>query len=107
MKNEDQVMKEAAIEAPDQTMGESLIDVLSLEVLGPLSRALYLMDSDQQRPENAFYVLRDACILARQHLDAICDVIGRDIGDVQIVATWGNDILNNRTYDKAFIGKEG
>jgi hypothetical protein len=105
MKAEDQTMNQVAVEDPNQTMGESLIDVLSLEVLGPLSRTLHLLDSEYGPDNDDFYALRDAYILAMQHLGAICDVIERDVGDLQIVAPWGKSILENRTYKRAFIEK--
>lgn len=103
MTKEVQATNQAAVEDLDQTMGESLIDVLSLEVLGPLKRALRLWEADCGRGDDDFYAMRDACILADQHLDAICEVIKRDVGDVQVVAPWGKDILQNRTYRRAFI----
>jgi hypothetical protein len=90
----------------EQTSGEDLIDVLSLEVLGPLRRALSLWDAGGCGPGGGdLYAIRDAYILAERHLDAICEVIERDVGNLKIVAPWGESILEDRKCEKAFIRK--
>ena len=92
----------------NQTAGEFLIDVLTLEVLGPIKRTLELWDDNNaggEGEEAALYGLRDAYILAADNLKAICNTIERDIGKLQINAPWGQSFLDRRTYKKAFIEK--
>jgi len=87
--------------------GEHLYDVLTLEVLGPLQRTIELWDANNcgetKETVAALYGMRDAYILAHENVEAICDVIERDIGKLQIDAPWGKSFLDRRTYEKAFI----
>jgi hypothetical protein len=87
---------------------EEIIDVLSLEVLGPIKRTLELWDANncgatEGTESAALYGLRDACILATENLKAICKTVERDIGKVQIYAPWGRSFLDRRTYEEAFL----
>lgn len=86
--------------------GEFLSDVLSLEVLGPLKRALELWDGGSGGDTDEMYAIRDAYLLAKDNMNAVCDVIQRDIGHLRIDAAWGRSFLEKRSYEKAFIVKE-
>jgi hypothetical protein len=95
-------------EANTSERGDTLMDLLGLEVLGPIKRTLELWGANgggdfAETAETALYGLRDAYILAEDNLKAICTMIEHDIGPLQIKAPWGESFLNRRTYEKVFL----